>query len=227
LNPAGKGPRLRRFILLISYTLLLALALGSLYQFIEHRFLLTDWIAAAWVNAVLAVVVVSMLSRNELWQACRINQSRLILALAPAVFWMGGAFFLTRLPGALPAPQMSGDIGQQLVALVMFIPFVEELVFRVGLGGFLRRIGGNLWGGYFSAVLFSLAHSFPTWERLMGGQSGLVLGPLVLGIFLEWLWIKTGNFWAIWLFHAAANSTIFIFGRWDTRWFQWLDFLFS
>lgn len=203
------------------------MALGSLYQFIEYRFSLIDWIAAAWVNAVLGIVVVSMQSRSGIWLACRLNQTRLIQALGPAVFWTGGAFLLTRLPGAMPASPMSGDIGKHMMTLVLFIPFVEELVFRVGLGGALRRMGGNLWGGYFSAVLFSLAHSFPTWERLIGGQSGLVLGPLVLGVYLEWLWIKTGNFWAIWLFHAAANSTVFIFAHWDTRWFQWLDFLFS
>ncbi len=87
------------------------------------------------------------------------------------------------------------------VIAVMVAPFAEETFFR----GFLFTGIGNRygygWGAVVSALLFSLAHM----------QPGALLPVFILGLFLAWLYMRTGSIWTCIFAHFAYNSLALLF----------------
>ncbi len=138
----------------------------------------------------------------------------------PAVVIVAGAAALAAFSrvlggGDVPPPAL----GWQQLAFILLIPPIEELVFRVGIGTVFRQRGGPLWGAWFSAIVFALAHTGPS--------LGLPLGPFLLGLACEALYIRSGRLAPAVLFHAACNATVVIFALGDARWLQWLRLLYS
>lgn len=191
----------------------------------------TPWVGAAVVNTVLAAVVLLVRRRPQRrptltagaaarlgppwWHAYLPAAAVLLLALAAVVvsrvFVSGASYF---------QPSM------QQIAWVLWIPFVEEIVFRLGTGAFFRRLGGKIWGSYFSAVVFAVVHTRPTISRIIAMQVGVPLGPLLLGFCCEALFLRYGRLAPLVLFHAACNATVVIFMVGDGRWLDWLGFLY-
>lgn len=208
---------------LIAATLLLAVAFGTLYQ-VAGGHLSPAWLAAAVVHSLLAGAVVAVVvRRRELRPLLSIDSWPPYLA---AGFVLVGAALLataTRLAGG--APSAPAVVFQP--AWILWIPLVEELVFRVGIGAALRRIGPVTWGIWFSALVFALAHSAPTFERMIAGQVGVPLGPFALALICEGLYLKTGRLLPIVALHAACNATPLVFGVIDARWLDWLGFLYQ
>ena len=129
----------------------------------------------------------------------------------------GSAAYGGRVTGAVPAEQ---------IAWVLWIPIVEEWVYRVGAGRYLRSRLGLLAGSYLSAILFSLMHSQATLDHLVALQVGLPLGPLLLGALCELIYLKSGKVLPAILFHMICNATPAIFATIDIRWLSWLKVLY-
>jgi membrane protease YdiL (CAAX protease family) len=108
----------------------------------------------------------------------------------------------------------------------LWIPWAEELVFRLGATRLLTKFGGLLWGSYFAVILFSMVHTLPTISRLAAGEVGLAIPPLLLGIGCQILYVFSGRIGPAIALHAACNGTIILFTWLDGRWLNWLDFFY-
>lgn len=230
--------------------LLLAVALAEAYQgvnFALQKFFApttTAWLAPLIVNAFGAIIFWIYLSRTSRNSAAgsvtgpttavkRFTQG--IWPWLPALIVVGGALFLgvcslflvgsTEQAESKPIP-LSAIPPVQLV-YVFIVPIVEEYFFRLGIGTHLRRYAGVLWGSYFSAMLFSVVHSYPTVARLMDGQIGLLLGPFLLGLICEALFGYVRRLGPAIAFHMACNGTVVLFSLVDPRWLDWLRVLYS
>jgi len=222
----------RSVVLLIALTLLTACGLAELYLFVKS--LLPPgpsgelWIAAAWVNTLLGAFVLLR------WH---FEEGRIRLGSAwswhlPALVIFGGAAlvaWITRVALPMHADPDAISSHQPVIQwmFILWVPVIEEALFRVGIGGIFRGIGGGWVGGYFSAMVFSLVHSQPTLDRLLAMDVGLPLGPLFLGIICEWLWVKSRSFAVPVVFHAACNATVAVFISVDPRWLHWLRLLYG
>lgn len=207
--------------------LLLAAALAETYRLTA---MLTDqslWESAARVHTALALLILAGWSRWRLPRRAAITVGQYTLPVASA-FIPGLAVLVAAFFASLSMSRAS-DLTvwtPEAWAMILWVPLVEELVFRVGFGGFFRRSLGPLFGGYVSAVLFALVHGLPTVSSLFRGNLGLPLGPLLLGLCNETLYVKTGRIGPIYFLHAACNATAVIFRTFDPRWLDWLSWFY-
>ena len=148
------------------------------------------------------------------------------LAYLPSIVVLAGAMLLGLASPLFGVAERSFTFSNTQWLFILVVPAVEEWAFRVGAGGYFRRICGPFWGGYMSAMLFSLVHSLPTWSRVMEMKIGLLPGPLLLGLFCEILLIGSGRVLPGIALHMACNATVVIFTVTDERWLRWLDFLY-
>jgi membrane protease YdiL (CAAX protease family) len=196
----------------------------------------SSWLPVVVINSLLALVVLAFYGRQGRlrsllnWRADTtfFGKKHVLLPYAPALIVLVGVLLL------ITASRMiGGDLNTDTVhgvvplAWITWVPLVEELVFRVGLGEAFRRRGGPLWGSWFSAVTFALVHASPTLAHLSSGAIGLPLGPFLLGLCCEALFVTTQRLWPIVALHAACNATVAIFVWGDQRWLAWLQFLYT
>ena len=209
---------------LILLCVVTAVALAELYLPFKGQFA-EPWLAPAWVHTALALLVVGLVAkRRELGE---VFGKAPLVAYLPAVLVLFGAGLLVivsrQFGSATPRPTAVTPW-----AWLFWVPIVEELVFRVGLGTAFRRIGRSVvWGSWFAALAFALVHADPTIEHLRLGQLGLPLGPFLLGLACEALYVKTGRILPSMTLHAACNATALVFAFGDERWHNWLGFLYS
>lgn len=96
-----------------------------------------------------------------------------------------------------------------LLGSLVFAPFFEEIIFRgIILNGFLATYS-HLKAIIFSAILFGLIHL----------QPNQVLGAVLIGLFLGWVYYKTRSVGVTIILHAVANLTGLFAG--------WLHFKFG
>lgn len=113
------------------------------------------------------------------------------------------------------------DLGTWLGTIV-WVPIVEEIVYRRGLGGFLRARLGQWTGLYLASLLFALAHGL----RFEGGLPAPAIGPFLLGVACELIYWRCRSIWGAIAFHAACNATPLIFLWLDPRWLDRLRMLY-
>ncbi len=208
---------------LILLSVVAAVALAELYHPLRPVFAPT-WLAPAVVHSVLAVFVLFLAHRRgKLREIFRIDS---LLPFLPALVILAGVGIM------ILASRQMGDPTASTATLpwawILWIPVVEEIVFRAGIGDALRRTSGSLlWGSWFSAVTFALVHADPTLARTLAGEVGLPLGPFLLGLLCEALYVKTGRLLPVILLHAVCNATAALFALGDARWLDWLGFLYS
>lgn len=219
-----------RIALLIAASLLISVCFAEIYHaaafFVEQ-----PWIAAALVNTVFAALVFWRLWRRV--GLARQTQDLVLgrwtfpmwTAFLPAIVVFFGALALVSLSSMFGTP-LHGEWSWVQLTWLLWIPLIEEIVFRVGVGNGLRRIGGILWGSYFSALVFSLVHLHPTVQRVAAGEIGVALGPFLLGLCCEGMWCRTRRLGPIIAFHAACNATALVFTLGDKRWMEWLRWLY-
>ena len=95
-----------------------------------------------------------------------------------------------------------------MIAILAVAPLAEELLFRgVILTGFLRRYG-MVRAVVFSAILFAVIHLNPC-------QIGAAFFG---GLFLGWLYLRTGSLWPCIAMHAIYNSQCLSFSALCERW---------
>lgn len=234
----------KKLATILVLTIVLAIGLTEIYLFFG-RFITEQWMAAASVNSIISIaIVLFLLLRREALKSeersghiekiSKIIGTKKWLYYAPSLAILLGALILAGL--SLLFVQVGDGIANDNVSssevliyilFVVWIPPIEEIVFRVGIGNWLRSRGGLLWGSYFSAILFSLVHGSPSIQNLLQLKIGFPLGPLILGMFNEYLYLISGKkIGPIICFHAVCNATALIFLFTDQRWLEWLGFLF-
>lgn len=88
-------------------------------------------------------------------------------------------------------------------AIVFFIPFVEEVLFRGFLHNWLKQKGGKKLAYILSALIFSLFH----YEYSLGiGNLEILVTLFFIGLFLSHLKEKKQTLWAPVGLHAAINA---------------------
>jgi membrane protease YdiL (CAAX protease family) len=207
---------------LILATLGAAVALAELYTFVGQWFQ-SPWLGAALVNTIVAAIVIAF--RRKIPIPTAYHPGAPNLAYAPA----GVVLIVIAVAGAVS--RSFGGANAQGVELtqwawILWVPVVEEIVFRWGAGSLLKKMSNPLWGSYFSVLLFTFLHSNPTLQNLASLQVGFALGPLLLSMCCELILVYFGRISAAILFHMVCNFSVVMFSVLDSRWLKWLDFLY-
>jgi membrane protease YdiL (CAAX protease family) len=203
-------------LLYLAVLILLGWTLSIFYGFISHT-LPPGWLSIAVLHSVIALA---------LWRfgtSLRASVRWGFGAYLPAAFIVVGSLGLAWLSRVLfgGAPPLDGSLDVRILGFVVWIPIVEELVFRYGIGTWARQRLGNFWGAYGSALVFAMAHGSGSWDQL-----AVPLGPLLLALCCEWLYVVSGRLTAAMAFHAACNASGWIFAAIDERWLDWLQALY-
>ncbi len=89
-------------------------------------------------------------------------------------------------------------------ALCLFAPMIEEMIFRGAVLRTLLRSMHSRWGAIaISALLFALIHMNPA----------QMPGAFLAGLFLGWLFSRTGSILPGVVFHWVNNTAVFLFCR--------------
>lgn len=218
--------------------LLVAIGLAHAMLFIQQAFpgfATPTWRAAACLHTVLGLL--AWLFWNVLRQRIDVSPAKVaalqqrwprltaLQALIPSVLVLGFCGLLAFGGGAKVKGLWS--IPQEHRYWILWVPFIEEWTYRVGLGAFIRGRIGATWGCYVSALLFAFVHSLPTVPHLLEGKFAIPLGPFLLGWINEWIYLKTGRIWPAIIFHMACNGTAVIFLIGDHRWLKWLGIFYT
>ncbi len=88
-----------------------------------------------------------------------------------------------------------------LFAVVIVVPFIEELLFRGFLQTFLRRFLNRFWAIALSSVIFACVHFSP-------GQNNveIIISLLILAGFLGFIYERERKLWAPIALHATFNA---------------------
>lgn len=221
-----------KVLFLLLLTTILPIILAHTYELVQYLTNFSGWLAAASINTLIALWI-SYFFKNKLFRANK--PAKLSIFGRHLPLWVAYLPALVVLLVALVLPLISGlqgkrqamGLGWEFICFIIWIPIVEELVFRVGIGRLYRNIGGSLWGAYFSAVTFAFVHSIPTVGRIAAGDIGVLPTHFALGLVCEWLYIKTNRVSVNIAFHIACNSVGPLFMLLDSRWLSWLGFLFN
>jgi membrane protease YdiL (CAAX protease family) len=183
-------------------------------------------VSAAIIHLALGIGALSMLKRHLRPDKLMVLPN--LWLLSPALVILLGSIALALGSTLIAPPSHRLPIAHEQWVSILVIPVIEEIFFRGVLGVALRNQLGNLWGGYYSALLFSWVHSLPTLDRISIGQSGLVFGPLLLGLMCEVLMVRgNGRIIPPTALHMVCNATVPVFALIDSRWLQWLSFLYQ
>jgi membrane protease YdiL (CAAX protease family) len=210
------SPSLSSRIAYLSVLILLGWALAIFYALLSQA-LSPGWFSIALLHSGAALLLwrfVPQLRLARVWGWGAYGP-----ALGIALGSLGAAWLSRTWIGGAPPLNPSWD--PRLLAFVIWIPLVEELVFRYGIGGWARQKLGNFWGVYASALVFAMAHGAGAWDQL-----AIPLGPLLLGFCCEWLYVVSGRLSAAIALHAACNASGWIFATVDERWLDWLQALY-
>lgn len=192
------------------------------------------WMPSAIVNSAIALAIAWWLARSPAAPDAPIArpnnaEHRNVVArwwILPAGVVAIGSTMLAATSSLWGVPERLPLPWEQL-AFVLWIPIIEETVFRAGIGRWLRGRLGWMMGAYVSALVFAFVHSEPTLSRVMDGHVGIPLGPLLLGLACEVLYAYSGKLRAPIALHMACNATPAIFASLDARWLVWLGALYS
>ena len=210
-------------------TALLAMAmlvgLGEFYTYSIGRLHVKPWIGVLAAHTVMSFVLI--LIRKPVREGLRLRGTP-FWAWLPGPLVLVGAYLLaskTATSGIPYSPAGYSEISYT-VATVLIIPLVEEIVFRMGVTPFVSRFVGGWWALWFSAIIFSVAHTQPSWERVVGFQIGLPIGPFLLAICCDIIVKRWGRIWPAVLFHSSCNATVYVFAKYNPSWLTHLGGLY-
>lgn len=112
-----------------------------------------------------------------------------------------------QLKNALGHPILFGILA---FAVVILVPFLEELLFRGFLQSYLKKKMGRLSSILLTAAIFAVVHFAPSQGV---GNFTLIFSLFVLALFLGFLYEREENLWAPIALHTTFNglSVLFIF----------------
>ncbi len=221
---------LKKLLVLIVVSIVVGLSFGAVYLQVS-KLINPVWLAAATFHTVLAAGVLFFL-----WQQKHLTTSFYFFssgALPGKLLYSPSLVIVVGLAFALVISSFVGGTVASMVdwptqlAFVLWIPIIEELVFRAGVGASLQRYAPGVWGIWFSALIFAWVHTAPSLSGLLSGQMGLPLGPFFLGLICEYLRVAGGSLVPAIIFHMVCNSTVVVFSLFDARWMDWLSWLYS
>lgn len=188
------------------------IVLAHLYKLIPFN----GWLAPAIVNSIIVIIGYRQLSAK----------------LAPFVYYLPAlgllaVYFVAVIISSTIGSPSNKELASYHLWSIVWIPIVEELLFRVIIGNYFRKLAGNFWGCYCSIICFSFVHSMPTIDRIISLDIGLAISPLLLAIPCEYLHLKSKSIIPSILFHAVANSSVAIFMFYDNRWLSWLSLFYQ
>lgn len=201
-----------RLILAVFLTFVIPVVLAHLYQLIA----VDGWLVPAIVNSILVIGGYRYLS---------IKSASFVYYL-PAIGLLA-VYFLAVISSSFIGLPSTDKLTSYHLWSVVWIPIIEELLFRVIIGNHLRKLAGRFWGSYCSVICFAFVHSIPTVDRIIALDIGLALGPMLLAIVCEYLYLKSGSILPAILFHAVANGSVVIFVYYDSRWLNWLGWFYQ
>lgn len=224
------------FIKLIAIFLVLSLCLGSIYRYFS-TWLQPAWLSVCLINTILALFIFIRPQKQPgelpswLQRFSGFGPKRYLIPSAVIIIGATALSLTSYIIGGTPEGETTGPtfttLSYQSLAAVLWVPVVEEIVFRRGFGQAFRSWAGEGWGLYFSAVFFAVAHAQPTFHFVLNEGIGLALGPLMLGLCVEILYTVSGyRLWPCILLHASCNLTPVIFYTLDPRWMEWLSMLY-
>lgn len=198
-------------------SLALAYALAWLYGLLPEP----RWAYVALIHTPLALGI--------LWKGQRAEADlswgprwRFIARYAGPLYLLGivGACLLSRLV-VRGAPEITTPAWDyRLFLTVVWIPLIEECIFRGGVGRWLQSKLGLFTGMYLSALIFAAMHSSPPQNWMPP------LGPFLLAFACEGIVRITGRLTPAILLHACCNASPLVFACLDTRWLDWLSALY-
>jgi membrane protease YdiL (CAAX protease family) len=90
-----------------------------------------------------------------------------------------------------------------LISIILFAPFIEEVVFRGFLQSFLKQKIGMKWSIFLTAICFSLFHLSPSQGV---GNIPLVISLFALSLYLGFLYERQRSLLAPIALHMTFNS---------------------
>ena len=166
---------------------------------------------AVWGARVLKLSRVSLktlgLSRLPSWQDIGLSVAGMVVYMALAAVLLAAArwlpFFDANQPQQLGSTILFGiDRLLAFFALVVFIPIIEEVIFRGLLYGKLREAKMSFWpAALVVSILFGVAH----------GQLNLGINVFCMSMVASYLRNITGSIWAGVLLHMIKNAIAFVF----------------
>ncbi|RYZ49615.1 MAG: CPBP family intramembrane metalloprotease [Proteobacteria bacterium] len=109
----------------------------------------------------------------------------------------------------------------EILGLCVWIPIIEEIIFRRFLANWIGLKLDGLWGIYVSGLIFALAHTAPP------GNLWPPLGPFLLGCATTWAYRVSGRIGAPVLLHAACNASAILFAIYAPSWLEILSGLYQ
>ena len=214
-----KTERIAGTVLFLVYLLVMPLLLSRLFDLAE--LLLGTRIGAvlrgrlyAWVLFAAAVLLFhSFLARTTSRFFDDLNQAFSTLGLGLIVFYganeLAFRFFALLLRGRAnlnDAPIAAGPGGVTALAVVLLLPFVEEVFFRGLVFGCLRERSRAV-AYALSALLFAFfqvwAFSAAPWQL---SRIPMLLLYLVPGLVFAWVYDRSDTLWTAILLHAGVNA---------------------
>ena len=110
--------------------------------------------------------------------------------------------------GENPHPQwerFEAQGARVLFELWVFIPLVEELLYRVALGSALVACFGARWALVLGTLVFAGLH----WR-----YDQLLPVHVFAGLFLTWAYLRSGSLWVPLGIHVLANAIVFVMIAW-------------
>lgn len=223
-SPLSFKNALSHVILLIFFAMCFSYVYAAAGQWLKPA-----WLGAAVMNTFLATIVLIAAVKaphrisGDVKPLRRSTQKK--WTYLPAIFIVTSTLLLGTISSYFGQPETLNITANQWL-LISWIPVVEEIVFRRGIGQYYVSKMGVIWGSYFSALLFAMAHTDLTLPSILSGNIGIPLGPFLLGFAANILMCKSRSLLAPILLHAACNSTVVILSLLDSRWFSWLYYLY-
>lgn len=109
----------------------------------------------------------------------------------------------------------------EVMGLCLWVPIIEEIIFRRFISEWIATKFDGLWSIYLSGLIFALAHTSPPlnlWPPL---------GPFLLGCACTWSYRVSGHILAPVLLHAAANASAILFSFYAPAWLDLLSWLYQ
>lgn len=201
----------------IVLTVLVTVGLGESYSFFMKVLRATPWIAALVAHGVISLCLY-FLSRG-IRNSLMLSGTKLMAWLPSLIVLMGSIVLaLSTRNSSLPYAVSGFNEALYIIATLTLIPLFEEIVFRGGISPIMDRFVGSKWAVWFSALIFSAAHSHPTWVRFVDLKVGFILGPFLLSICCDMILRRWGRLWPAVAFHSACNATVYVFSALNPPW---------
>jgi len=220
--------QLKPFALLFVLAVIIPIAGSEIILLIAHLGM-TNWAAAAVFHSVLALFVFTTFALNPHLRFSKQNCLPLLekhpsLAYLPALLVLVISVLLVLFKAE--TPYRFEHFSLKSFATVLLVPVVEEVCYRLGLSRLFSSIGGRIWGGYFSALVFTTMHSLPSVERIINQEIGFFFGPFLLALFCELIFGWSKQLFPAILLHMACNSTGVIFSMAGGYWLNFFRFFY-